>query len=111
MLNKANDDLIRLLDPVRQLVTAADAIGAAFSSSFKGIISGSMSAQEALANLFQRTADHFIDMAAQILAAQIRSKIVGIFANAFTGGMTQGANMPSNPAGMRQIGVGATAND
>ena len=32
-------------------------------------------------------------------------------ANAFTGGMTQGANMSSMPSGMRQTGVGATANN
>jgi len=119
LLNKANDDLIRLLDPVRQLVTAADAIGAAFSSSFKGIISGSMSAQEALANLFKRTADHFIDMAAQILAAQIRAQIVGMFANAFAGGI--GTRQTGIPSGSRLTagsfgtgtagGVGKTAND
>ena len=111
MVSQIKDELIKLQDPMFQIVEAANAIGDAFSSSFKGIVSGSMSAQEALANLFKRTADHFLDMAAQILAAQIRAKIVGIFANSFAGGMTQGANMPSNPVGIRQTGVGATAND
>ena len=111
MVSQIKDELIKLQDPMFQIVEAANAIGDAFSSSFKGIVSGSMSAQEALANLFKRTADHFLDMAAQILAAQIKAKIVGIFANAFAGGMTQGANMSSNPAGMRQTGVGATANN
>ena len=93
LLNKANDDLIRLLDPVRQLVTAADAIGAAFSNSFQGIITGSMSAQQALANFFKQTAASFAQMAADILAAQIRAKIVGMFANSFkiTGGATNTA--------------------
>tara|TARA_B100000287_G_scaffold29886_1_gene28101 strand:- start:155 stop:2707 length:2553 start_codon:yes stop_codon:yes gene_type:complete len=83
MVSQIKDELIKLQDPMFQIVEAANAIGDAFSSSFKGIVSGSMSAQEALANLFKRTADHFLDMAAQILAAQIRAKIVGMFANAF----------------------------
>ena len=113
MVSQIKDELIKLQDPMFQIVEAANAIGDAFSSSFKGIISGSMSAQEALANLFKRTADHFVDMAAEILAAQIRAKIVGMFANAFAGGigMTQGANMSSMPSGMRQTGVGVTANN
>jgi len=82
-LKGPEDELARLIDPVNQLVSAATAIGNAFSSSFKGIISGSMSAQQALANFFSRTADSFAQMAADILAAQIRAKIVGMFANAF----------------------------
>ena len=82
-LKGPEDELAKLLDPVNQLISAATAIGNAFSSSFKGIISGSMSAQQALANFFSRTADSFAQMAADILAAQIRAKIVGMFANAF----------------------------
>ena len=61
-----------------------------------------MSAQEALANLFKRTADHFVDMAAEILAAQIRAKIVGMFANAFAAGTTA-------PAG--SFGIGSKSTD
>ena len=62
-----------------------------------------MSAQDALRNLFQRTADAFLDMAAQILAAQIRAGIMGLFGSMFGG-------MSSNPLGMRQQGVGVSAN-
>ena len=71
-------ELIQLNDSGYQVVQAAEAIGSAFSESFKGIVSGSMSAQQALANLFQRTADHFLDMAAQMIAKQIQMKILGI---------------------------------
>ena len=83
-LNKLND--IRY-----QLVEAATAIGNAFSESFKGIVSGSMTAQQALANLFQRTADHFLDMAAQMIAKQIQMKILGIGFNLFAGADVRGA--------------------
>jgi len=75
------DELERLLDPLTQIDALGKSIGNSFSESFKGIIKGSMSAQDALRNLFQRTADHFLDMAAQILAAQIRIGIFGLFSN------------------------------
>ena len=71
----------RLLDPLTQIDALGKSIGDSFSESFKGLIKGSMTAQEALRNLFQRTADHFLDMAAQMLAAQIRSGIFGLFSN------------------------------
>ena len=75
------DELNKLLDPLYQVDALGKSIGASFSESFKGIITGSMTAQGALRNLFSRTADHFLDMAAQMLAAQIRSCIFGIFQN------------------------------
>ena len=95
------DELNKLLDPLRQIDSLSKNIGDSFAESFKGIVKGSMSAQDALRNLFQRTADHFLDMAAQILAAQVRSGIMGLFANSFGGGTTDvfaGMNRgPTNP--------------
>ncbi len=80
--------LNELIDPANQVILAANAIGDAFSESFKGLITGSMSAQEALANLFSRTADHFADMAAEMIAHAIKMKILGIALSFFnpTGG-------------------------
>jgi len=92
-------DLENLLDPMNQLISGATAIGNAFSSSFQGIITGSMSAQQALANFFKQTAASFAQMAADILAAQIRAKIVGMFANAFGAGIgsqLSGATLPTD---------------
>ena len=57
------DELNKLLDPLYQVDALGKSIGASFSESFKGIITGSMTAQGALRNLFSRTADHFLDMA------------------------------------------------
>ena len=88
--------LNELIDPANQVILAAQAIGDAFSESFKGLITGSMSAQEALANLFSRTADHFADMAAQMIAKQIQMKILGIALSFF------------NPAGGSTPGPGTT---
>ena len=102
------DELNRLLDPLTQIDQLGKSIGNSFSESFKGLVKGSMTAQEALRNLFMRTADHFLDMAAQILAAQIRSGIFGLFSSFLN--PTFGTGMGSNPAGMRQQGVGVSAN-
>lgn len=76
-----------LMDPVSQLISLADSLGNSFSESFRGIVDGSMSAQQALANLFQRTADHFLDMAAQMIAAQIKMQLLNIGLNFFGGGV------------------------
>ena len=78
-----------LHSPVQQVIRLSETLGSAFSESFKGIISGSMTAREALANLFQRTADHFLDMAAQMIAAQIKMQILNIGLN-FLGGLGGG---------------------
>ena len=104
-------DLKKLQDPMFQLIEISGAIGNSFGESFKGIVKGSMTAQEALRNLFMRTADAFLDMAAQMIAKQIQMQLLGIGLKFFGGGVTQGFNMPSNPAGMRSVGVGVTAND
>ena len=86
--------LNELMDPVNQLISLANTLGDAFSESFKGLVTGSMTAQQALANLFQRTADHFLDMAAEMIAAQIKMKILGIGMNFFggLGGLGGGAS-------------------
>ena len=81
IIQAPKDELKKLLDPLFQIDALGKSIGASFSESFKGIVRGSMTAQDALRNLFQRTADHFADMAAQILASQIRSGIFGLFSN------------------------------
>ena len=75
-----------LMDPVQQIIGLASTLGDAFAESFKGIVSGSMTAREALANLFQRTADYFLDMAARMIAAQIKMQILNIGLNFFGGG-------------------------
>jgi len=73
----------QLNDPVFQAIELAKTLGDAFSESFRGIIDGSMTAQQALANLFQRTANHFLDMAMQMIAAQVKMQAVNLFMNFF----------------------------
>ena len=105
------DEMKKLSDALFQVDALGKSIGASFSESFKGIVRGSMTAQDALRNLFNRTADHFLDMAAQMLAAQIRSGIFGIFQSMmglgpFGNPLSRATNtsvaatgIPSNPVG------------
>ena len=59
-----------------QVTQGAEMIGKAFSQSFMGLISGSMTAKEALASFFKSVADHFLDMASQMIAKMIEMFIL-----------------------------------
>jgi hypothetical protein len=78
-IEELDRELIQLNDSGYQVVQAAEAIGSAFSESFKGIIKGTMSVREAFANMFSRIADHFLDMAARMAAAQLQKGILSLF--------------------------------
>ena len=108
------EEINNLNDPIKHIIDLANTLGSAFSESFKGIISGSMTAREALANLFQRTADHFLDMAAQMIAAQIKMQILNIGLNFLGGFGGGGAGKAINTNSLNQIqqysGIGANTN-
>jgi len=93
----ASDDLLKLIDVGNQVVTAADAIGTSFATAFKGVISGTVSAQQALATFFQSVADSFLDMAAQIIAKWITMTILNSVLKLFPGGgTTSNLDAPAN---------------
>lgn len=71
-IGQLQGQLNQLVDPINQLVTGAQAIGDAFSQSFRDIISGTVPAQQALSNFFGQVASSFLDNAAQIIAAQLQ---------------------------------------
>ena len=73
-----------LMDTQKQIVELSKAIESSFSDSFKGIIKGTMSVQDAFRNMFMRIADHFLDMAAQMMAAQISRGFLGMFSSLFS---------------------------
>jgi TP901 family phage tail tape measure protein len=93
-------ELDALTDPINMITNAAAGIGDAFGASFKGIISGSMTAKEALASFFSSVADQFLDMAAQIIAKMIQMFILQqalkIFGGAAGGG---GSALPTDAGG------------
>ena len=85
-LQDVNSEIRRLNSAQFQVVELSKVLGASFQESFKGIIKGTMSVGEAFRSMFMRIADHFLDMAAQMMAAQISRGFLGLFANAFGGG-------------------------
>ena len=96
-IQQTREQIERLNDPIIQTIELAKTLGSAFSESFRGIVDGSMTAQQALANLFQRTADHFLDMAVRMIEAQIRMMAVNLFMsffNPFAGGSGFGLGSP-----------------
>jgi len=111
-IGEARANLDQLVSPLNMIRESADAIGTAFGNAFRGLVSGSMTAKEALASFFQSTADHFLDMAAQIITQLITITILESISSIFsrgTGlsglGALGGGGVPSL-AGSRVSGAG-----
>jgi hypothetical protein len=108
--NAVRGELNTLMDPVNQIVGAANAIGDSFGNAFKGVISGSMSAKEALAGFFQSLADYFLDMAAKIIAKWIQMTILNSVLKLFPGGSLLSAASPEVGAIGQGSSIFAAAN-
>jgi tape measure domain-containing protein len=94
-----SDEILKLTDVGNIAITAAAGIGDAFSTSFKGIISGSMTAKEALASFFTSVADMFLDMAAQIIAKMIQMAILNTIVGLLPGAGGAGGGFGAGGAG------------
>lgn len=107
-ITTVTEDLTKLLDPIEQVKTAAESIGSAFSTSFKGLIDGSQSAQEALAGFFKSVASSFLDMAAKIIAKWIEMTILNSILRIFPSSPIGIGNTFSNfsPGGAAAAGTG-----
>ena len=94
LYGKFDKKLKDLVDPINQIKTHSENMGQAFGNAFKGIISGSMSAGEALASFFKRVADSYLQMAADIAAAassKFFAKILGtVLSSALNAGINSG---------------------
>ena len=89
-LGKVKDELKELTSLSYQVTQGAEAIGGAFQQAFMGLVSGSMTAKEALASFFKSVGDHFMDMASKMIAKMIEmfilQTILGIIGGAAGGG-------------------------
>ena len=107
-LEDVNREIRKLNNAQFQTVELSKTLGSAFSESFKGIIKGTTSVADAFRSMFMRIADHFLDMAAQMMASQISRGFLGMFTgglgNIFGGG-------PSNAAPFITEGVFDTGFD
>lgn len=76
-MQKAFNDFV---SPLNQVKTAAEAIGSAFSTSFKDIITGAKSAQQGIADFFKSIGDALIEYATTAIAQYIAIGIARLFA-------------------------------
>ena len=118
-LARLDEEFIKLNDSGFQIVELSKAIGSSFEESFKGVIKGTMSVQDAFRNMFMKIADHFLDMAAQMAANQLQKGFLGLFTggfgNIFGGGLSNAApfitdNVFSTGFDTSLISAGAFAN-
>jgi hypothetical protein len=56
----------------------ASTISGAFGTAFQGVISGSVTAQQALSTFFQSVGEAFLDMAAKMIAKWMEMQIIGL---------------------------------
>ena len=84
-VDQARASLQELAAPLNVIRSSAESVGRAFSDAFRGIISGSVSAKDALANFFQATADAFLDLASQIITQLITITILESLSKIFGG--------------------------
>ena len=73
-----DQELKKLQNPMYQLITLSETMAQSFEDSFKGLIKGTMSISDAFRNMFNRIADHYIDMVARTLAVQLQSGLLSL---------------------------------
>ncbi len=100
-LSQFKQQLEDLMDPINQIISAADAIGNAFKTSFSGLISGSMTAGEAMASFFRNIAASFADMAAEMAATALKHAITQALFSAFIPGYSP---VVAQPGGLPSTG-------
>ena len=88
--------LEELLKLENQVAAGATAIGNAFSNSLKSVVNGSKSAEQALADMMASVAEHFLDMAAKIIAQQLAMILYGTIMKAL--GVSLGGGGSSVPS-------------
>ncbi len=108
---KAPEEEIRkLLNPMRQVLDLSNQIKIGFEDSFKGIIKGTMSVQDAFRNMLNRIADYFLDFAAQLLALQVQKGFLSLFSSMFTIGQVGETGLTSGDRMLGSRGMGRRAN-
>ena len=102
-IREMREELAQLVNPINVVANAGAAIGTAFTDSFRSVIDGSATTQEALANFFKNIGNFFMDMAAQIIQKMITmyilNQVVGLLPGMKGGGGGGGLKSPAIQAG------------
>ena len=86
-IDELNREMLTLTDIQRQAVELSKTMGTSFEEAFKGIISGTMSTNDAFRNMLNSIANHFRDTAAKILANQLQRSLLGLLGNVLGGSL------------------------
>ena len=105
--NAPAEEIRELLNPMRAVLDLSTSIRTGFEESFKGIIKGTMSVQDAFRNMLGRIADHFLDTAARLAAAQIQKGFLSLFSGLFNFGGS--SLLSSTPVGTSNMFVGSAS--
>ena len=92
-----NKEMRELNDLSRQSVELSKQIGSSFEESFKGVVRGTMTVQDAFKNMLNKIADFFLDTAAQLAANQLQRSLLGMFGNIFNFGTTPLNDIQNTP--------------
>jgi hypothetical protein len=84
-LDKLKKKLEELQNPLEMVKSLSATIADSFSEGIRGMIDGTMSAQQALSNFFKSVADSFMDMAVNIIKAAIQMMAFKIISSLFPG--------------------------
>ena len=115
VFSNLDEELKKLQNPMFQLINLSETMAQSFETSFKGIIKGTMSISDAFRNMFSRIADHYLDMAARMLAIQFQKGIMGLLGNMFSPsiplvgdtGLSEGDRMLGSRIGNRRANGGS----
>jgi len=90
-LDELEERLKELKNPMEQFKTLVEAAGDSFQSDFKEMIRGTMSVGDAFVNMFNRIADAYLDMVAEMIANQAKQRLIGFVGNIIGGGIGGGS--------------------
>jgi len=96
-IDELETKLKKLIDPMEQIKKVSESIGEAFSQGIRGMIEGTVTARQALANFFKSIANHFMDMATEIIKAAIRMMAFQIISSLFPGAPSFSASNMTAP--------------
>jgi tape measure domain-containing protein len=96
-IGKLKDEIADLTSISNIAITSAEGIGAAFANSFSGLISGTMTAKEALGSFFKSVGEMFIEMAAEIMAKQLAMIVLQTILKALGGPSFSGGTSSAIP--------------
>jgi lambda family phage tail tape measure protein len=103
-IREMREELAQLVNPINVVANAGAAIGTAFTDSFRSVIDGSATTQEALASFFKNIGNFFMDMAAQIIQKMITMYILNTFVGLLPGAGGFNASTTKLGAGGGSVG-------